>query len=62
MVAHLVTPPDGAAAPLDGSWDERLRAVAAGTREIMPAHRDGARLVSGFHDPGPGAVAVPDAS
>jgi TetR/AcrR family tetracycline transcriptional repressor len=57
MVEHLVAP--AAAAPrLDGPWDEQLRGVAAGMREIMLAHRDGARLMSGFHDPGGEAVAT----
>ncbi|MDR8414834.1 TetR/AcrR family transcriptional regulator C-terminal domain-containing protein [Nonomuraea sp. 3-1Str] len=56
MVAHLVTPPD-AGATLDGPWDHQLRAVAHGIRHLMLAHRDGARLIAGFHDPGEHAVA-----
>ncbi|WP_371785969.1 TetR/AcrR family transcriptional regulator C-terminal domain-containing protein [Streptosporangium subroseum] len=58
MVAHLVTPPADAAPPLDGSWDERLRGVAIGAREVMLAHRDGARLMSTFRHPGGEAVAA----
>ncbi|MGW0803286.1 TetR/AcrR family transcriptional regulator C-terminal domain-containing protein [Nonomuraea sp. NPDC002799] len=57
MVAHLGTPPPDAVPPPDGPWDERLRAVAIGTRELMLAHRDGARLMSTFRDPGSSAVA-----
>ncbi len=56
MVAHLVTPPAGAVPPLDGPWDEQLRGLAIGTRELMLAYRDGARLMSTFHDPGSEAV------
>lgn len=58
MVAHLVTPPASAARPLQGSWDEQLRAIAIGMRDLMLAHRDGARLMSGFQDPGEEAVAA----
>ncbi|GAA3218799.1 TetR/AcrR family transcriptional regulator C-terminal domain-containing protein [Nonomuraea helvata] len=58
MVAHLVTPPDGAAPPLEGPWDERLRMMAIGIRELMLAHRDGARLLSTFQHPGDEAVAA----
>ncbi|WP_406318654.1 TetR/AcrR family transcriptional regulator C-terminal domain-containing protein [Streptosporangium sp. NBC_01639] len=58
MVAHLATPPTGAAPRLDGTWDERLRGVATGMREVMLAHRDGARLMSTFHHPGGEAVAT----
>jgi TetR/AcrR family tetracycline transcriptional repressor len=58
MVAHLVSP-TGDVAPLPGtSWDELLRGAASGIREVMLAHRDGARLISGFHDPGDEAVAA----
>jgi TetR/AcrR family transcriptional regulator, tetracycline repressor protein len=57
MVAHLVTPPAGSAPP-KGTWDEQLRAVAIGAREIMLAHRDGARLIATFQNPGPDAVAM----
>ncbi|MFC7381281.1 TetR/AcrR family transcriptional regulator C-terminal domain-containing protein [Sphaerisporangium rhizosphaerae] len=56
MVAHLVTPPADAVPPLDGPWEERLRGLAIGMRELMLAHRDGARLMSTFHDPGKEAV------
>ncbi|KIF74820.1 hypothetical protein QR77_14225 [Streptomyces sp. 150FB] len=58
MVTRLATPPGGGAPLPDGPWDERLRAVATGTREVMLAHRDGARLMSTFHDPGAEPVAV----
>jgi TetR/AcrR family tetracycline transcriptional repressor len=58
MVAHLATPPVGAASPLDGSWDEQLRGIAIGMREVMLAHRDGARLMSTFHHPGEEAIAA----
>lgn len=57
MVAHLATPPADAVPPLDVPWDERLRGVAIGTRELMLAHRDGARLMSTFRDPGSEAIA-----
>ncbi|MCA2225936.1 TetR/AcrR family transcriptional regulator C-terminal domain-containing protein [Nonomuraea aurantiaca] len=58
MVAHLVVPPGEAVPPpLDGPWDERLRGLAIGTRELMLAHRDGARLMSTFQNPGSEAVA-----
>ncbi|MEV6157626.1 TetR/AcrR family transcriptional regulator C-terminal domain-containing protein [Nonomuraea sp. NPDC052129] len=57
MVAHLVVPPGEAVPPLDGPWDERLRLLAIGTRELMLAHRDGARLMSTFQNPGSEAVA-----
>lgn len=57
MVAHLVTPPADAAPQLGGPWDERLRGVAIGARELMLAHRDGARLMSTFRDPGSEATA-----
>ncbi|MEU8631860.1 TetR/AcrR family transcriptional regulator C-terminal domain-containing protein [Amycolatopsis sp. NPDC048633] len=57
MVAHLVKP-DGDGFPADAPWDELLRGAASGMREVMLAHRDGARLISGFHDPGDDAIAV----
>ncbi|MFI6599196.1 TetR family transcriptional regulator [Nonomuraea sp. NPDC050536] len=58
MVAHLVSPA-GDIAPLpDAPWDELLRGVASGMREVMLAHRDGARLLSGFQYPGDEAVAA----
>ncbi|MER6002222.1 TetR/AcrR family transcriptional regulator C-terminal domain-containing protein [Nonomuraea angiospora] len=57
MVAHLVTPQDGPAPPLDGPWDEQLRIVAIGIRELMLAHRDGARLMATFQHAGDEAVA-----
>lgn len=58
MVTHLAgRSADGP--PLPGApWDEQLRAVATGAREVMLAHRDGARLMSTFHEPGDEAVAV----
>ncbi|GAA4562479.1 TetR/AcrR family transcriptional regulator C-terminal domain-containing protein [Planotetraspora kaengkrachanensis] len=56
MVAHLATPPAGPPAP-DRPWDERLRDVAMGMREVRLAHLDGARLMSTFHHPGGDAVA-----
>ncbi|WP_433183192.1 TetR/AcrR family transcriptional regulator C-terminal domain-containing protein [Actinoallomurus sp. CA-150999] len=59
MVAHLIVPPDGAP-PIDGPWDERLRTVATGAREVMLAHRDGARLLTGFQQPSDEAVAAFD--
>lgn len=56
IVTHLVTPADEVV-PLSGApWDELLRGVAQGVREVMLAHRDGARLISGFHNPGAEAV------
>ena len=58
MVAHLVVPPDGALPPLEGPWDELLRAVAIGAREVMLAHRDGARLMTTFQQPSGDAVTV----
>jgi TetR/AcrR family tetracycline transcriptional repressor len=58
MVAHLVSPADDIAPLLDASWDELLRGVASGMREVMLAHRDGARLLSGFQHPGDEAVAA----
>ncbi|MEV0405875.1 TetR/AcrR family transcriptional regulator C-terminal domain-containing protein [Actinoallomurus sp. NPDC050550] len=58
MVAHLIVPPDGAAPPIEGPWDERLRTVAIGAREVMLAHRDGARLLTGFQQPSDEAVAA----
>lgn len=56
MVEHLLGPAQ-VAPSLDGPWPEQLRGVAAGLREIMLAHRDGARLMSGFRHPGGEAVA-----
>jgi TetR/AcrR family tetracycline transcriptional repressor len=56
MVAALVGP--AASLPLDAAWDDLLRGAASGMREVMLAHRDGARLISGFHDPGEEAIAV----
>ncbi|VVJ22247.1 Transcriptional regulator [Amycolatopsis camponoti] len=55
MVASLVGP---ASVPEEGTWEESLRGAASGMREVMLAHRDGARLISGFHHPGDEAVAV----
>lgn len=55
MVAHLVS---SGATPLGASWEESLRGAASGMREVMLAHRDGARLISGFHHPGDEAIAV----
>jgi TetR/AcrR family tetracycline transcriptional repressor len=55
MVEHLAQP---GSLVLDGPWDERLRTIATGTRELMLAHRDGARLLATFRDPGREAVAV----
>ncbi|WP_433435504.1 TetR/AcrR family transcriptional regulator C-terminal domain-containing protein [Nonomuraea sp. CA-141351] len=58
MVAYLATPPADAAPPPGGAWDEQLRDVATGMREIMLAHRDGARLIASFHHPGGDAIAT----
>src|ERR1041384_6295748 len=58
MVQHLVTSPEGAGVPLEGPWDEQLRGMAISAREAMLAHRDGARLLSTFHNPGQEAVAA----
>ncbi|GIH50872.1 transcriptional regulator, TetR family [Microbispora rosea] len=56
MVTHLVGSADDVV-PLSGtSWDELLRGVASDVREVMLAHRDGARLIAGFHHPGAEAV------
>ncbi|HEY3681733.1 MAG TPA: TetR/AcrR family transcriptional regulator C-terminal domain-containing protein [Streptosporangiaceae bacterium] len=55
MVAHMVGDTGLAALP-EGPWDDILRAVAIGTREGMLAHRDGARLIATFNDPGEVAV------
>jgi len=58
MVAHLVSSA-GEVAPVSGaSWDELVRGAASGVREVMLAHRDGARLISGFRQPGDEAVAA----
>jgi TetR/AcrR family tetracycline transcriptional repressor len=56
MVTHLVSPADDVVPLSDAPWDELLRGVASGVREAMLAHRDGARLISGFHHPGDEAV------
>ncbi|MEV6638733.1 TetR/AcrR family transcriptional regulator C-terminal domain-containing protein [Amycolatopsis sp. NPDC051371] len=56
MVAALVGP--AASLPAEAPWDELLRGAASGMREVMLAHRDGARLISGFHHPGDEAIAV----
>ncbi|MFI6920602.1 TetR/AcrR family transcriptional regulator C-terminal domain-containing protein [Nonomuraea spiralis] len=56
MVAHLVGPADDVVPPAEVPWDELLRGVASGMRETMLAHRDGARLISGFQHPGEEAV------
>lgn len=56
MVTHLVSPADDVVPLSDAPWDELLRGVASGVREVMLAHRDGARLISGFHQPGDEAV------
>lgn len=58
MVAHLAGHPDESAALLDAPWDEQLRGIALGMREVMLSHRDGARLMSGFQHPGDAAVAA----
>jgi TetR/AcrR family tetracycline transcriptional repressor len=59
MVRHLVTQPAEAAVPLEGgTWDEQLRGMAISAREVMLAHRDGARLMSTFQNPGEEAVAA----
>lgn len=55
MVAHLVGPA-AFGGPPEGAWDDVLREVAIGTREAMLAHRDGARLIATFRDPGEAAV------
>jgi TetR/AcrR family tetracycline transcriptional repressor len=55
MVAHMVGD-TGMAGPPDGPWDDVLRQIAIGTREGMLAHRDGARLIATFQDPGEAAV------
>ncbi|NUR90569.1 MAG: TetR family transcriptional regulator [Nonomuraea sp.] len=57
MVDHLVGPADEAPPP-GTPWEQLLRGAASGMREVMLAHRDGARLISGFHHPGKAAVAV----
>ncbi|WP_377267845.1 TetR/AcrR family transcriptional regulator C-terminal domain-containing protein [Peterkaempfera sp. SMS 1(5)a] len=57
MVVHLATPGADPQAPADAPWDEQLRQTANGLREVMLAHRDGARLMSTFHTPGPEAAA-----
>ena len=54
MVEHLASPE--VAVRVTGPWDERLRIVATGIREVMLSHRDGARLMSTFRDPGAEAV------
>jgi TetR/AcrR family tetracycline transcriptional repressor len=56
MVAALVGPT--ASLPANAPWDDLLRGAASGMREVMLSHRDGARLISGFHHPGDEAVAV----
>ncbi|MEU5863733.1 MULTISPECIES: TetR/AcrR family transcriptional regulator C-terminal domain-containing protein [unclassified Nonomuraea] len=58
MVAHLVSVADDVAPLADAPWDELLRGVASGVRDIMLAHRDGARLISGFQHPGDEAVST----
>ena len=57
MVEHLVTPPSDAVPRPAAPWDEQLRALAVHTRDLMLSHRDGARLLSTFHNPGAEAVA-----
>jgi TetR/AcrR family tetracycline transcriptional repressor len=56
MVAALVGP--AASLPMDAPWDDLLRGAASGMRGVMLSHRDGARLISGFRDPGEEAIAV----
>ncbi|WP_392675036.1 TetR/AcrR family transcriptional regulator C-terminal domain-containing protein [Streptomyces sp. LN785] len=56
MVAHLALPLADAQAPAGAPWDEQLRHAASSLREVMLAHRDGARLMSTFHTPGPEAA------
>ncbi|MBB2748752.1 UNVERIFIED_ORG: AcrR family transcriptional regulator [Microbispora rosea subsp. rosea] len=58
VVTHLVSPADDVVPLSDAPWDELLRGVASSVREVMLAHRDGARLISGFHHPGDEAVAT----
>jgi TetR/AcrR family tetracycline transcriptional repressor len=55
MVAHMIGDSGIETLP-DGPWDDILRAVAIGTRESMLAHRDGARLIATFRDPGEAAI------
>ncbi|WP_055586015.1 TetR/AcrR family transcriptional regulator C-terminal domain-containing protein [Streptacidiphilus griseoplanus] len=57
MVVHLSTPRGEARTPADAPWDEQLRRTAGSLRQLMLAHRDGARLMSTFHTPGPEAAA-----
>jgi TetR/AcrR family tetracycline transcriptional repressor len=40
----------------DADWTAQVRAVAVATRAGMLAHRDGARLMATFAEPGPSAV------
>jgi TetR/AcrR family tetracycline transcriptional repressor len=42
--------------PIEGSWDEQVRALATASRAGMLAHRDGARLMATFASPGPAGV------
>ncbi|MFC4587677.1 TetR/AcrR family transcriptional regulator C-terminal domain-containing protein [Sphaerisporangium corydalis] len=56
MVGHIVAGAPAPAVPA-GDWAGHLRAMAASGREGMLAHRDGARLLATFYDPGPDAVA-----
>src|SRR5689334_12282747 len=55
MAGHLIGRDVGG--PMaGGTWDEMLRGMAIGSRELMLAHRDGARLFSTFSRPDPKAL------
>lgn len=55
MVARIIGG-SGEPFPADAPWDDMLRMAAIGAREAMLAHRDGARLIATFQNPGEEAV------
>jgi TetR/AcrR family tetracycline transcriptional repressor len=57
MVAYLVGSVREDPLPY-GPWDRQLRGMASRSRELMLSHRDGARLIAGFDQPGGEAVAA----
>jgi TetR/AcrR family tetracycline transcriptional repressor len=58
MVEHIAAGAgDEIPAEDDLDWADRVRAVAVGMRTGMLAHRDGARLLATFAEPGPTALA-----
>ena len=48
--------------PPDGPWDQRLRSLADGTRAVLTAHRDAARIAIGRFPLGPHGLRLTEAA